>query len=81
MEQSQDNRDVMQLSYEQLQAEYERSQWTLAMLVRKMGGIVEIADSELEEAPRFYRLWYTRHSNRRSYVIELKEEDSKNETN
>lgn len=70
-----ENRDVEQLSYEELLAEYERSQWTLAMLVRQLGGRTEIFDSELEEVPKFYRLWYMRDVIRRSYIIELKEDE------
>lgn len=66
----QDNTDVKKLSREQLEAEYERSQWTLAALLKRFGP-QSLHPNDLDALPAQVRVWYSEQEDG-SYLIHLR---------
>lgn len=67
-----DNIDETKLSLDELQAEYERSQWALAWALKKLGGHMLITHHEqIADGNNQYRAYYT--TGRQGYFIELRE--------
>lgn len=71
----QNNIDVKTLSREQLEAEYERSQWVLGLLLRRFGE-QRVSIKDWEEAPAEVRIWYT-PIDRDNYTVSVRPHCSK----
>ena len=69
---SADNLDVLGLTYEQLQDEYQRSQWALAWALKSLGGILIISQKLIaaDEGKKF-RTYYGMSGT--NHIIEIKE--------
>lgn len=53
-----DNVDETKLTYEQLQEQYEMSQWALAHALLKLGGCMMVTHADVAEAPGPQLVWY-----------------------
>lgn len=68
------NRDVTLLSREELEANYEQSQWALAWALKQLGGFILVHDIDMISGEN-YRIWYRRDELKRATHIELREDD------
>ena len=56
---NEDNTDTTKLTYDELQAEYERSQWALAWALKKLGGAMFISNDDIaKDVGKQYRTYY-----------------------
>lgn len=66
------NRNISMISREELEAEYEQSQWALAWALQKLGGKMSILDCDVRYGNKC-RIWYKVEN---GYTdIELREDD------
>lgn len=65
-----DNTDTKKLSREELEVEYERSQWVLAVLLQRFGSQI-VHPNDLDALPARVRIWYAEQDDG-TYLIHLR---------